>query len=172
VLQQQLRAIDDLEVVGHRLSEHVGRYDAIVAESVLYALVPGAFETLFSLLVPGGRLAFVDMVWTELASVEGAARLHDLTVERYGIAVASRQHLTWADWRRLVEGAGFSLEEERYLGPGSPGGPSTPSRWDRALRLLRAPWLALDLARMRAQAREPLVPAGWTESWACLARRP
>ena len=92
-------------------------FDAAIGESVFYAMdLPAAFARLHDLLRPGGLLAFVDLVWTDRGDHALAARVHDATRAIFGIPMTSRQRLTWTDWRRALEDAGFVAVAERQVG--------------------------------------------------------
>lgn len=168
ILYRRLRSIPGIRACNERLAEHSDRYDAILAESVIYALsLPETFIRLHSMLEPGGMLAFVDMVWTERAEPEAVRSLHDRTQATFGIALASRERYTWQDWRAMLAGAGFSLYREQKLGSMPPGRANTFRRACTLMRLLRRPVLAPDWLRMRAAERDFRIPPGWLESWAC-----
>jgi SAM-dependent methyltransferase len=147
-----------------------GSFDAVIGESTFYAMsLPAAFGTVRQLLRPGGLLASVDMVWTDMADPAVAARVHDETREIFGIPMASRDRLSWSDWKALLNGAGFMPVIERKL-------PTHAWRRKRDGRVtlasvLRHPLAFAQLLRYRFLTRAQRVPPGWLETWAAVWRR-
>ncbi len=169
VLFRRLAAVPGVFARNEPLEAGAGLHDAVLAESVLYALpLDRAFRKVRGLLRDGGVLCFVDMVWTPSADPAAVPRLHDATRDAFGLAVASREPLAWSDWRAALASAGFRVREERRLGAGSPGVQSR-SRGRAVLGALRHPSLVADLLRFRRASRRLRVPPGWVESWACCA---
>lgn len=144
--------------------------DVVLAESVLYGMpLDESFSSIWNLLRPGGLLGFIDMVWTSRATADGAADISDRSLAAFGIAMASREPLTWQDWRSRLVAQGFRICDERRLGDGSPrGSQATRAGWRARLR---HPLAALALARYQRRARSIQPPAGWLESWSCVAER-
>lgn len=154
------------EVVGERA------VDAVIAESVLYMTdLERAFAAVRRSLAPGGRLALVDMLWVPGVSPEVAAAAHDRSVSHFGIAVASRRNLAWADWRRLLDEAGFDVEFERRVGNGAQGHASRVHLRRALPALLRRPSLVRDALRTAWRTRTgPRVATADVETWMCIAR--
>lgn len=170
ILFRSLAAVPGIAARNEPLEDCRGVHDAVVAESVLYALpLDLAFGQVRRLLRDGGVLCFVDMVWTDSADPTLVPELHDASQAEFGLAVASREPLVWQDWRAALESGGFRVLEERRLGPGSPGGMTRGPFGRRALAFARRPSLLADLARFRRASRRLRMPRGWTESWACRA---
>jgi SAM-dependent methyltransferase len=169
VLFGELRDVPDLRAFHQRLGEHRGTYDAVIAESVLYALVPAAFDEIHRLLRPGGRLVFSEMVWTPGVDAATSRAVYQDTLDRFGLPVASAEPYTWSDWRGMLARAGFTIAEEERLGAGSPGGPTVANRVERALRWIRRPGLAIDQLRLAWTQRGFNLRGGNLESWLCSA---
>lgn len=147
-----------------------GSIGLVIAESVLYGVDPVAgLGAIRRVLAPAGALVFVDMVWTERSTAAGCRELHDATARAFGIPMASRERLLWADWVAALEHSGFQVARAERLGSGSPGGPDPIRPGALAAALGRRPTLALDLLRWRRAARRIVVPEGWLETWACMA---
>jgi SAM-dependent methyltransferase len=144
-------------------------YDAIVAESVLYALdFPGTFARAAGLLRAGGLLAFSEMLWTERASPEVTAFIHDQTTRAFGIPMAPRSRITWRDWRGALADAGFAPVTEREVAGSGDG----QRRWPALARgLARRPWLLPALLTYRSYMRLSWAPPGWLESRAAVWKR-
>jgi SAM-dependent methyltransferase len=152
-------------------------YDAVIAESVLYAMeLPSAFAKLYGLLRPGGVLGFVDLLWTEAADPQVVAAIHDETQCTFGIPMASRQRHTWTDWKRMLREVGFELVAEREAR--EPQAPARPARIDLVGRLgqllsgLRHPLALGQRLNYRRLSRRPRVPAAWLETRAAVWQRP
>lgn len=146
-----------------------GRFDAVIGESVLYGLnLPVAFGKVHRLLRPGGLLASVDMVWTDLAEPEVAARVHDETWETFGIPMASRERLTWSDWKALLNHAGFVQVIERKF-QGNAGRTRDPRV--TIASALRHPLAFVQYLKYRHLSRTSRVPPEWLETWMAVWRR-
>ena len=144
-----------------------GRFDAAIAESVLYDMsLPAAFERIRDLLRPQGVLALVDLVWTSKATPVAAARIHDDSRATYGLAMASRERLTWVDWQAGLTRAGFVAVVQERLEPNT-----------RAFQrvglgaALRHPRAFAAFLRYRLLTEPVAVPEGWLESWMAVWRR-
>lgn len=177
VLASRLKAVNGVRVMqcGVESLEPEGGaipFDAVLAESVLYgADLSVALAKIHSVLRPGGVLALSEMVWAPGTSAELAARTHDESLRRYGIAGTSRTPWAWGDWRQAIREAGFELAREECLGEGSPGGATDGGRWAALRGLLARPGLILDLARHRLALRDEVLDNRHFESWRALARR-
>jgi SAM-dependent methyltransferase len=147
-----------------------GSFDAVIGESAFYGMnLAAAFGKVRHLLRPGGLLASVDMVWTDLADPAVAARIHDETREIFGIPMASRDRLTWSDWKALLNEAGFVAAIQRKLPADASG-----TQRDRHVTLasvLRHPLAVAQLLRYRFLTRARRVPPGWLETWVAVWRR-
>jgi SAM-dependent methyltransferase len=145
-------------------------FDAVIAESVFYRLnLEHAFAHARRLLRPGGLLALVDMVWTDVASADATAELAEQSERAFGIPMASVERLTWAAWRRELVSAGFGEVAAERVGP---WGEPDLRRWWRMLRNgARHPRALAQYFSYRAVSRIPSVPNGWLESWASVWRR-
>ncbi|HVO47873.1 MAG TPA: class I SAM-dependent methyltransferase [Steroidobacteraceae bacterium] len=153
--------------------ESTAPYDAIVAESVFFQLpLARVFEQARHLLRPGGYLGFVEAVWTAKISPESSRELHERTQRLFGIAVGSRDPLTWQNWMAAAAAAGFSTLHAQRLPRGSSGHPPTPNRTASLLAMVRDPRLALWMARYRLRKRKALMPPGCQESWLYLGQAP
>jgi SAM-dependent methyltransferase len=131
--------------------------DAIVAESVLYGTdLRRVTPHLRGWLRPGGVLLHADLVWRPGVSAESARRIHDQTLARHGIPVASREPWTWPDWVATFEAAGFRLERAERLGPSRDARPA-------AADIVRHPLAALALLQQRI--RRPRLDPRSFESW-------
>lgn len=153
--------------------EHVASdpYDAIVAESVLFQLdLPRAFARARTLLKPGGYLAFVEAVWTERMTAAQSLELHDTTERMFGIPVGSRDPLTWREWSRQLQDAGFETVREELLSQEAAGHPPTSNRTKVLLAVARDPRLVLWKARYRKRKRSAPMPPGSQESWLYLGK--
>jgi SAM-dependent methyltransferase len=148
-----------------------GAYDAIIGESVFYGMnLKKAFEKVHRLLRPGGLLASLDTVWTSAAKVDEVATIHDQTKKMFGIPMASREALTWADWRRILTEAGFVPVVEKQIPPGSLKA-DTGTKWTILRAALRHPAAFLQNLNHRRQFGALTVPPGWTETWMAVWRR-
>lgn len=146
--------------------EAVVPYDAIVAESVFCMLdLPRTFAHARALLKPGGYLASVDAVWTDGVSAAQSKAWHEQTLRLFGIPVASRERLTWADWLRYLHDCGFETQCAERLPRGSAGHPPTASPGATIAAVLRDPRLMLWMVRYRARKRIARMPGGVLESW-------
>jgi SAM-dependent methyltransferase len=148
------------------LAHEAPAYDAIVAESVLFQmdLIP-AFIHARRLLRPGGIFAFSDAVWCEGVSAATSRGWHDRTLRRFGIAVASREPLTWKDWLKQLHTAQFSTLHAERLPRGSASHPPTKDRTKAMLAMLSDPKLALWIMRYEFRKRLRLPSGGALESW-------
>jgi len=148
-------------------------YDAVVAESVFFQMdLKEVFAHARALLRPGGYLAFVEAVWTEGVDAATSARLHETTQHLFGIPVGSREPMSWRDWSRQLEMAGFETAHAERLPRGSAGYPPTANRPASIMALIRDPRLALWTVRYRARKRVARMPPGVQESWLFLGRSP
>jgi SAM-dependent methyltransferase len=136
--------------------------DAVVAESVLYMLdLPRILPHVRAWLREGGVVAHSDMVWAPGTPAHVARALYDETLERHGIAVASREPWTWDDWIRMFDAAGFALAHaERLASSPRDARPSVAS-------MVRHPLAVLSLARQRASrpALDPNLFESWVACW-------
>jgi len=147
------------------------RYEAIVAESVLFQMdLPEAFNHAAALLEPGGYLAFIEAVWTERITAALSRALHENTRQLFGIAVGTREPLTWDDWLRCLRHAGFSAIHSELLTRGSAGHPPTRNRAATLLAVVRDPRLLIWMARFRSRKRSAKMPSGIQESRLFLGR--
>jgi protein-L-isoaspartate O-methyltransferase len=146
-------------------------YDAIVAESVLSQLnLPQAFAQLRALLRPGGYLAFVEAVWSAGITAATSRELHDNTQRLFGIAVGSREPLTWQEWANALRDSGIETVHAELLPRGSAGHPPTANWPASIMATIRDPRLALWSARYRVRKRLARMPRGMQESWLFLGR--
>jgi len=147
-----------------------GPFDAVIGESVFYDMdLAAAFGKVHRLLRPGGLLVFVEMVWTEVASTEVAARVHDETRETFGLPMASRERLTRADWKACLSAAGFVEVAERAFR----GALGRSQDGDRSVAIgaaLRHPFAFAQHLRYRSLTRRPPVPPDWLESYMAVWR--
>jgi predicted O-methyltransferase YrrM len=146
-------------------------YDAIIAESALYGMnLPSAFPKLHRMLRPGGVLASVDMVWTEAAEPATVAAVHDETKRLFGIPMASRERVTWSDWKKLLTGAGFvQVVEKQFRGDAW-----RTNKRDRLISVgtaLRHPLATLQHLHYRWLSRRDRIPPGWVETWMAVWQR-
>ncbi len=141
-----------------------GSLAAVVAESVLFQVdLPKVLRDIHACLLPGGALVFCDLIWTTNADPAMAARVHDLSEAAFGIAVASRERWTWAEWAPMLHEAGFRVVHREPAPRSDPWRPTWRNR-------LRHP--AAALATWRAhRAGTPKVPEDWMEAWCVLAIR-
>lgn len=154
-----LRALDGTaETLSRQLFG--GAPDVVVAETVLAVTdLRQAFQGISSVLRPGGALAFCDMVWSESVAPADAARIHDDSLGRFGIPVATRERWTWADWKQMLSDAGLTLTAAVR----APVARTSPVR----SRALRAPLTAL---RVRlAHVGQVHCPPDSLEGWCGLA---
>jgi SAM-dependent methyltransferase len=140
-------------------------YDAIVAESVFFQMDPEAVcAHARALLRPGGYLAFVEAVWTDKITADGSRQLHENTQRLFGMAVGSREPLTWRDWSKVLGDSGFETLHAELLPRGSAGHPPTIN-WPASIAaIVRDPRLALWMARYRHRKRLARMPSGVQES--------
>jgi SAM-dependent methyltransferase len=148
------------------------RFDAVIGESVFYALEPRrSVAKIRGLLRPGGLLALSDMIWTDAATADAAASVHDRTAQAFGIPMAPRDARAWAGWRSALGEAGFEEIVTRRVEPGA----GEPARWARrarvALGLLTHPGLFPLYLSYRAHQGRAWAPQGWLESWLSIWRR-
>jgi len=148
------------------------RFDAVIGESVFYALDPErSVAKLRDLLRPGGLLALSDMIWTDAATPDVAASVHDRSLRAFGIAMAPRDARAWPGWRSALGEAGFSEVVTRRVEPGA-GEPARRAWRARvALGLLTHPGLVPLYLSYRAQQGRAWAPRGWLESWLSVWRR-
>jgi SAM-dependent methyltransferase len=140
-------------------------YEAIIAESVFFQMdLAQVFAHAAGLLRPGGYLAFVEAMWTGRITAEQSRELHENTHRLFGMAVGSREPLTWQDWSRHLQNAGFKTVHTDLLPRGSAGHPPSVHWPASVLALVRDPRLALWAARYRARKRLVKMPAGIQES--------
>jgi protein-L-isoaspartate O-methyltransferase len=146
-------------------------YDAIIAESVFFQMdLPQVLAHCRGLLKPGGYLAFVEAVWTEGISAAKSRELHENTQRLFGIAVGSRERLTWQDWCKQLRDSGFATECAQLLPRGSAGHPPS-SNWPASVAaIVRDPALLLWMARYRLRKRRVSMPPGAQESWLFLGK--
>ncbi len=140
-----------------------GSVDVVVAESVLALTdLPRALASVATVLRPGGALAFCDLVWTEHADPARVREVHDDSLARFGIPVATRERLTWADWNHVLSLAGFDVRSDA---PAPTDGVRAPGLSHR----LRSPLASLRIHRShRGQLN---VPGDWLEARCALAVR-
>jgi SAM-dependent methyltransferase len=170
ILIAALRRVPGIEVL-HMPIEALPnrRFDALVAESVLYALdLPALLPLLRGRLSPSGTLLFSDMVWVPGVSPSVSAAAHRESFQSFGIAGVSRAPWDWDDWRRMLTTAELEVVREVRLGTGSPGGHTEPDEPVAALgtRLVTLP----ARVRHRLATRRQTTPSALLESWLCLAR--
>ena len=146
-------------------------YDAIIAESVFFQMdLAQVFAHARALLRPGGYLAFVEAVWTDRITADGSRQLHENTQRLFGIAVGSREPLTWRDWSGHLRECGFQTEQAEVLPRGSAGHPPT-ANWPASLAaIVCEPQLAVWMARYRLRKRLVRMPPGVQESRIFLGR--
>jgi SAM-dependent methyltransferase len=149
----------------------LGAYDAIVGESVFYGMdLRDAFAKVHRLLRPGGLFASLDTVWTEKADPNMVARIHDETKKTFGIPMASREALTWSDWKGAVGDAGFEEVAVRPIPPGSLRADGKTKATIIA-SAVRHPLALVQHLYHRLQMRPRRMPPGWTETWMAVWRR-
>jgi SAM-dependent methyltransferase len=148
-------------------------YDAVVAESVFFQMnLAEVFAHTRAVLRPGGYLAFVEAVWTEKVDAATSRQLHETTQRLFGIAVGSREPMTWRDWSRQLTQAGFETVHAQLLPRGSAGHPPT-ANWPTSIAaMIRDPRLALWTVRYRARKRVVRMPSDVQESRIFLGRSP
>lgn len=146
-------------------------YDAVVAESVFFQMnLADVFAHTRAILRPGGYLAFVEAVWTESVDAATSRQLHETTEQLFGIAVGSREPMTWRDWSRQLTRSGFETVHAELLPRGSAGHPPT-ANWPASIAaMMRDPRLALWSVRYRARKRIARMPPGMQESRIFLGR--
>ena len=148
-----------------------GAYDVVLGESVFYGMdLKKAFAKVHRILRPGGLLATLDTVWTAAAIPDVAATIHDDSKRIFGIPMASREALTWSDWRRILAEAGFLAVVEKQIPPGSLKA-DKGARWVKLRAALGQPLALLQNLNHRRQFGRLHVPAGWTETWMAVWRR-
>ena len=174
VMRRKLRSRGGLDIRAVPLLSHRAAqpYDAMIAESVLYMTdLERSFGHAARLLRSGGRLGFVDAVWTAAIEPEHAARLSAWSAETYGIPVATRQRLLWSDWLERLDAAGFDTVEATKLPAGSAGIPATRTRWETALAMLRDPRRLRWLREYDRQNAAWDAPPDSLETWLCVGVR-
>ena len=175
-LRGVLRAqrLDGRDGRAESLDDVVGKHavDAVIAESVLYLTdLERAFAGIRRALVPGGTLAFVDLVWVPGTSPESAAAANDRAEARFAIGIATRRNLTWTDWKRLLDDAGFDVVFEHRLGFGTQGHASRPHLRRALPAVLRRPSLVGEALRTAWRTRvDPRLSPDDAETWMCIAR--
>jgi SAM-dependent methyltransferase len=173
ILFAQLNAVHGIDARCESFLAHTAthRYDAVIAESVLFQMsIPQSFAHARGLLRPGGYLAFVEAVWSAGITAEVSSRLHDTTERLFGIPLGSRDPLTWQDWSKHLRDSGFDTVCAQPLPRGAAG--HAPSiNWSRWIAAVACdPRLLIWLARYRARKRLVAVPAGAQESWIFLGQ--
>jgi len=149
-----------------------GRYDAVLAEGVLYKLGPeSSAAKVRRLLRPGGILAFVDMLWTPAAKPDVVAFLHDQTRAVFGIPMAPRQVVTWEEWKTVLRRLGFSEVVTRAIDPAASPAERRSRRARIALGLISHPELVPLFLSYRSYRRIPWAPPGWLESFTSVWQR-
>ena len=147
-------------------------YDAVLAESVLFQMdIADVCTHASALLRPGGYLTFVEAVWTEGIDAATSRRLHETTRHLFGMAVGSREPITWRDWSHQLTLSGFETEHAELLPSGSVGHPPTANWRASVAAMIRDPRLALWSLRYRARQRLALMPKRAQESWIFIGRR-
>lgn len=168
------QGLDGRDGRAEELDRVVGTHavDAVIAESVLYLTdLERAFAAIHRALVPGGRLAFVDLVWVPGTSAEAAEKANDRAVDRFAIGIATRRNLTWRDWTRRLDEAGFDVVFERRLGFGTQGHASRVHLRRALPAVVRDPSLAWDAWRTAWRTRtDPRLRPADAETWMCIAR--
>jgi FkbM family methyltransferase len=146
-------------------------YDAIVAESVFFQMnLAETFSYAQALLRPEGYLAFLEAVWTDGVNAATSGQLHERTQCLFGIAVGSREPMTWRHWSHQLALSGFQTLHAELLPRGSAGHPPTPD-WPASIAaMIRDPRLAFWNVRYRARKRSAKMPPGVQESWIFLGR--
>jgi len=146
-------------------------YDAIIAESVLFQMdLAQVFAHARTLLKPGGYLAFVEAVWTDKITPAQSRELHETTERLFGLAVGSRDPLTWRDWSRQLHDSRFETVHAELLPRGSAGHPPSVNWQTSIVAMIRDPRLAFWMARYRMRKRGAKMPSGIQESWVFLGR--
>lgn len=148
-------------------------YDAVLAEGVFYALgLDGCIAKVHRLLRPGGVLASVDLLWTDEASADVVAFIHDQTKAVFGIPMAPRAIVTSSDWARALRAANFAEVFTRKIPPADFDADLGARRKQVALGLLAHPRLFPLFMTYRTYRRISWAPPGWLESWALVWTRP
>jgi SAM-dependent methyltransferase len=173
ILRRRLLHVDARATSFETFDAPDGSYDAVIGESVFYAFDPATtFARARRLLRSDGLFGFAETFWTEAATADGAAFIHDQTKRMFGIPIAPRARLTAAAWSVGLRDAGFvevaGIPLERTAADGERG----LRRRRLALGLLRNPALIPTFLRYRAYQRLPWAPSGWLESRAAAWRRP
>ncbi len=149
-----------------------GSYDAVISESVFYALdVPTSLAKAQRLLRPGGLFGFAEMFWTEAAEPNVIALNHDQTKKIFGIPMAPREPVTSATWGKALCHAGFSELAAMRLDPAAPAGGRHMHRKRLALGLLRRPYLIPTFLSYRSHERRGWAPPRWLESRVAVWKR-
>ena len=173
VLYRRLSRNTGIRALNQDLAEHEAEkpYDAVIAESVLYMNdLESVSGRIREVLKPGGLLAFVEAVWTEVVPPDEAAEIHDRSNWLFGIPVASRVRLTWDDWRRVLQATGFERIEARRLEPVSPGRAWSMPFGPSLSAILRHPTVVPQALAYRYRMRQFQMPEGSLEGWAYLGR--
>ena len=174
VLYRRLRQGRGVQAVNQSLFEHRVEepYDAVLAESVLYMNdLDAVFGRSREILTPGGLLAFVDAVWTDVVSPDEAAEIHDRSSRLFGIPVASRARLTWDDWRGALEMAGFETLECRRLEPVAPTPFARRAVGPAARALVKNPLAIPQALVYHHRMRRFRLPEGALEGWVYLGEK-
>src|SRR5271165_48220 len=146
-------------------------YDAIIAESVFFQMnLALVFAHAGALLRPGGYLAFVEAVWTERITAVVSEELHENTKRLFGIAVGSRDPLTWRHWSKHLEDSGFETVYAELLPRGSAGHPPSVNWPASIFAIALDPRLVLWMALYRVRKRFARMPSGIQESRLFLGR--
>jgi protein-L-isoaspartate O-methyltransferase len=148
-------------------------YDAVVAESVFFQMdIAEVCKHASTLLRPGGNLAFVEAVWTEEVDALTSRRLHETTQYLFGMAVGSREPITWRDWSHQLRLSGFETVHAEMLSPASPS-LARSVNWPALIgAMIRDPRLALWSVRYRTRHRLGIMPQRAQESWIFVGQSP
>jgi SAM-dependent methyltransferase len=152
-----------------------GAYDALISESVLYALdLRSSFGKAHRLIRPGGLFAFAEMLWTEVANADVVSFIHDQTTRTFGIAMAPRGAVTWHAWRESLFDAGFRQVIDIKVEPGEERQDAqgrTKAGIALLMALLRRPWMVPQYVAYQAYGRLSWAPPTWLESRVGVWRR-
>jgi SAM-dependent methyltransferase len=149
-----------------------GSYDAVISESVFYALdLPRTLEKTHRLLRRGGLFGFAEMLWTEAAKSDVVAFIHDRTKQMFGIPMAPREPTTAAKWGSALRAEGFSEVATMSLDPASRGEAGRGRRLCLALALLRHPSLLPSFLTYRSYQQLSWAPSHWLEERVAVWRR-